>query len=394
MGADRASLRAIWMLAAGQMLAYACFFYLFAALILYWRSGLHFGDGLLAGGLTLAIVIAAGLAPFAGRAVDRGLAAPLLAGGAVAGGLSLLLLATATTPAVYLLAWAGLGLAQGACLYEPCFALMIRRFGPEARSAITRVTLVGGFASTLAFPVLALLAEGLGWRGAVLGAAAVALCVVAPLNLFGARWLEGGVPPAAPQTVFAPMDWRQRFRHWPFLRLALLFSLLALNHWMILAFLRPAFAAMGVTDALAVAAAATVGPAQVAGRLVLMAAGLRLSGRRAMTLTLLGFVAAPLAMALAGVAMPMVFAFALLQGAANGVLTILRPLLVAEDLGAEGFGAISGLMSIPTLAASAVAPLLGAGLMALGGWPALTGVAAVLALTALLLARWPGAARG
>lgn len=386
---DRADWRAVWMLAAAQMLAYACFFYLFAALILYWRDDLHFGDGLLAGGLTLAIVIAAGLAPFAGRAVDRGLVAPLLAGGAGIGGLSLLLLATAKTPAVYLLAWAGLGVAQAASLYEPCFALMIRRFGAEARAAITRVTLVGGFASTLAFPVLAVLADAFGWRGAVLAAAGVAFGLVMPLNLFGARWLETGVPPVAPQAERPAVAWRERFRQWPFLRLALLFSLLALNHWMILSFLRPVLADMGVRDGIAVAAAATVGPAQVAGRLVLMAAGLRLSGRRALTLTLLGFVVAPVAMALSGVVLPLVFAFALLQGAANGVLTILRPLLVAEDLGAEGFGAIAGLLSIPTLAASAVAPMLGAGLMAVGGWPALVGMAGLLACAALLLARAP-----
>lgn len=388
--AAAAEQRAVWLLALGQMLGYACFFYLFAALILYWRADLHWSDGLLAGGLTLAIIVAAGTAPFAGRAVDRGHAAALLAGGAGIGAVSLAVLAVATTPVVYLLAWAGLGLAQAASLYEPCFALLIRRFGADARAAITRVTLIGGFASTFAFPAGAALAEAFGWRGAVWVSAAVAAGLILPLNLIGARVLARGMPPAEQGRDRPKVALWAMFRHWPFLRLTLMFSLLALGHWMLIAFLRPVLAGIGVPDGLAVMAAATIGPAQVAGRLALMAAGVRLGGRSALLLTLAGFVVAPVVLVLAGVAMPLVFAFALLQGAANGVLTILRPLLLAEDMGSEGFGAMSGLMAIATLAASAVAPVLGAALMEMGGWGALvacTGLCAGLAMALALLPR-------
>jgi predicted MFS family arabinose efflux permease len=373
------------------MLGYACFFYIFAALILYWRADLHWGDGLLAGGLTLAIVVAAVTAPFAGRAVDRGHAAALLTGGAGIGAVSLAVLAVATTPAVYLLAWAGLGVAQAASQYEPCFALLIRRFGTDARAAITRVTLIGGFASTFAFPAGAALAEAFGWRVAVWVAVAVAAGLILPLNLIGARILARGVPPAVPGRDRPKVAFWATFRHWPFLRLTLMFSLLALGHWMLIAFLRPVLAGIGVPDGLAVMAAATIGPAQVAGRLALMAAGVRLGGRTALLLTLAGFLAAPAVLVMAGVAMPLVFGFALLQGAANGVLTILRPLLVAEDLGSESFGTLSGMMAVATLAASAVAPVLGAALMAAGGWGLLVSVAGLTVVLALGLALLPRA---
>lgn len=373
------------------MLGYACFFYIFAALILYWRADLHWGDGLLAGGMTLAIVVAAGLAPFAGRTVDRGHAAALLTGGAGIGALSLALLAVATTPAVYLVAWAGLGVAQAASQYEPCFALLIRRFGTDARAAITRVTLIGGFASTFAFPAGAALAEAFGWRVAVWVAAAVAAGLVLPLNLIGARILAWGVPPAVPGRERPKVAFFATFRRWPFLRLTMMFSLLALGHWMLIAFLRPVLAGAGVPDGVAVIAAATIGPAQVAGRLALMAAGVRLGGRSALLLTLAGFLLAPVVLVMAGVAMPLVFGFALLQGAANGVLTILRPLLVAEDLGSESFGTLSGMMAVATLAASAVAPVLGAALMAVGGWGLLVSVAGLTVVLALGLALLPRA---
>ena len=192
-------------------------------------------------------------------------------------------------------------------------------------------------------------------------------------------------PPAVPGRDRPKVAFWATFRHWPFLRLTLMFSLLALGHWMIIAFLRPVLAGIGVPDGMAVMAAAAVGPAQVAGRLALMAAGVRLGGRAALLATLAGFVVAPGVLVLAGVAMPLVFAFALLQGAANGVLTILRPLLLAEDLGSEDFGTLSGMMAIAILAASAVAPMLGAALMAAGGWSLLVAVAGFAALLALVV---------
>jgi hypothetical protein len=76
------------------------------------------------------------------------------------------------------------------------------------------------------------------------------------------------------------------------------------------------------------------------------------------------------------------FGFAACQGAARGVLTILRPMLVAETLGEGRYGAVAGLMAIPGLAATAVAPMLGAGLMALGGVWLMIGAGFALALAA------------
>lgn len=376
---------AVWAIAVTQTLGYACFFYIFAALILYWRSALPWGDGVLASGMTLAVVVSAVIAPFAGRAVDLGRAVWLLAGGAAVGAVSLALLAVAAHPAVYLVAWAGLGAAQAMCLYEVAFALLIRRHGTDARAAITQVTLVAGFASTLAFPAGAALAEAFGWRVAVWVAAGLAAGVILPLNLWAARVI-GRKAESLPQSHTPRAGWQQTLRRPGFIPLALVFSLLALDHWMLVAFLRPALDAMGVADGAAVTAAALIGPAQVAGRVALMAAGMRLSGQRAFVVTLAAFGLAPLLLVAGGVSPLFAFGFALLQGAANGILTILRPVLVSERMGAEGYGATAGLMSIPTLGASALAPSLGAGLMGWGGPMLLVGVAGLLALAALGIA--------
>ncbi|MEY4697383.1 MAG: hypothetical protein RIT14_1811, partial [Pseudomonadota bacterium] len=99
---------------------------------------------------------------------------------------------------------------------------------------------------------------------------------------------------------------------------------------------------------------------------------------------------APFCLLLAGTLPAMAFGFALLQGAAMGTFTILRPVIVAESLGQERYGATAGLMAIPGLIASAVAPLAGAGLIALGGGALLTSVALVLAVAAVAVTRRAG----
>jgi MFS family permease len=102
---------------------------------------------------------------------------------------------------------------------------------------------------------------------------------------------------------------------------------------------------------------------------------------------------------LAGAAPLLIFAFALAQGAGAGLMSILRPVLIAEVLGRQGFGAVSGAVAVAPILASAAAPSVGAGLLALGGpqlvYAACLGLAGLgLALAAALVLRRPGAMDG
>lgn len=137
---------------------------------------------------------------------------------------------------------------------------------------------------------------------------------------------------------------------------------------MLLTQLLPLLAARGAPEALAVAAAAAVGPAQVAGRLGLVALG---DARRASSLSLAASLAAACASgALLLSALPpvaAVCAFVALQGGSIGALTILRPAVTAELLGTAGFGGVAGRLATPWLVAYAAAPALGGWLWSVGG---------------------------
>jgi MFS family permease len=350
---------AVWMLAVGQTLSYACLYYIFAALILSWEADLHWPRSLLATGPFIAIVISASLAPFAGRIVDIGRGPEVMVAGALLGAGALALLAVSWSPASYLASWALIGLAQSVTLYETCFAFLIRRLGPHARAAIVRVTLVAGFASTIAFPAGAGLSAWIGWRGAVWVAAAIMALVLVPLFAVAGRMLRRveGEPDrreadrgALSRALKAPVFWL----------LAAVFALVSLNHWMLISYAVPIFVEQGASEALAVLAASTVGPAQVAGRLVLMRVEARIGTAMATRITFAGMLLGTGALWLAGLEPWLIFAFTAIQGAAIGVMTILRPVLIAEVLGPAGYGAIAGTIQIPAMLAGASAPVIGA----------------------------------
>ena len=60
-----------------------------------------------------------------------------------------------------------LGVAIGMGLYDSAFAALSSLYGREARSAITGITLIAGFASTIDWPMTVFL-HASGWRAACL----------------------------------------------------------------------------------------------------------------------------------------------------------------------------------------------------------------------------------
>ena len=84
---------------------------------------------------------------------------------------------------VYLLAWALIGLGMGTGLYDAVFAALGRIYGHEARQPITNLTLFGGFASTVCWPLSAFMIDHVGWRSACFIYAGLHLVVSLPLQM-------------------------------------------------------------------------------------------------------------------------------------------------------------------------------------------------------------------
>ncbi len=307
-------------------------------------------------GALSAALLAAGIAsPAVGAAIARRGGREVLAAGCLLIAAGLVVVALAPVLWVFYAGWLILGCGMAAGLYDPAFATLGQLYGRDARSAITALTLWGGFASTVCWPISTLLLDTFGWRGAAAAYAVVHLCGTLPLILWlipRANLPVAGQPPTGGGDVALAGSERSVFALMA--ALLVLAGLVSTNLTVdLLTFLQ----AQGQTLTAAVALGTLFGPAQVGARVIEMASG----GRHHPIWTLgialasvgAGVVLLTADLGLAGAAL-------VLFGAGNGRFSIARGALPLSVFGPERYARIMGRLARPALLSQAAAPLLGA----------------------------------
>src|SRR4051812_28618978 len=170
-------------LGVGQIMAWGSSFYLTPVLAKPIAEETGWPLTWVVGALSLGLLVSGLVSPRVGRAIDRSGGRNVLAASAVLLGAGLACLGLAPNLPGFVLGWVVIGMGMGAGLYDPAFSALGRLYGEGARSAITQVTLYGGFASTVCWPLSAFLLERLGWRATCLAYAAIQLALILPLYL-------------------------------------------------------------------------------------------------------------------------------------------------------------------------------------------------------------------
>ena len=379
------SLAVVIALGTAQTIAWASSYYLPAILAAPIASDLGLAPTYVFGALSGALVISGLLGPRVGHSIDTFGGRSLLAVSNLVFVAGLLLLSVAYDVAVLIAAWILLGIGMGMGLYEAAFATLARIYGANARGTITGITLIAGFASTLGWPLTTWLASEYGWRAACQVWAAIHICVALPLNCS----LPRAVPLAedSRSTTSASRQSSGQSETFAMLLLAYMFAAASFVSSGVSAILPTMLVAFGATPAQALFAGALVGPAQVGARL-LEAGWLSrfhplLSARLAMLMNPIGV------LALVAGGPWLAPAFTVLYGAGNGIITIARGTLPLALFGPVGFGRRVGVISLPSRATGAFAPLALGLLVEHVGSSALWigALASVTALFALLLLR-------
>ena len=379
--------RGVVVLALGtaQTLAWASSYYLPAILAAPIARELSISSTAVFAAFSAALLLSAALGPAVGRAIDRrgGRGVLCLSNLVIAAGLALL--AAAHGPVLLTLAWLVVGAGMALGLYDSAFATLAGLYGRDARGAITGITLIAGFASTVGWPLSALLTDAMGWRGACLAWAGLHLLVGLPLN----RFLVPPAPPALPLPASGAAAPEAGETAAPRRAMALLAFVFAAT-WVVgtgmAAHLPRLLETAGASATGAIAAAALVGPAQVAARLIEFVLMRRLHPLASARFATVLHPAGAAALVLFGA--PAAAAFTVLHGAGNGMLTIATGNLPLALFGPAGYGLRTGLLSAPARVAQAGAPLLfgllldrlGLGVLALSAGLGIASTAALLAL--------------
>jgi predicted MFS family arabinose efflux permease len=343
------SWRIVAALGTSQTLAWASSYYLVAILADPMARDLKISTVEVFAAFSAALLISALLGPRVGRSIDRFGGREVLAASNLLFAAGLAMLGWAPNAIALWAGWLVVGAAMGLGLYDAAFATLGRIYGTGARSAITGITLIAGFASTVGWPLTTWGEVTIGWRATCYGWALAHLLIGLPLNVLVLPQLRGAAscePPGAAPSI--AMDRTMWLLGYGFAAGWIVSTAMA-------AHLPRLLEASGASTSAAIAAAALIGPAQVAARILEAGFLARFHPLLSARLSALSHpIGAAFLLAGGGAfAMP----FTLMHGAGNGILTIARGTVPLAVFGPENYGYRLGLLGAPARIAQAAAPL-------------------------------------
>jgi len=295
-------------------------------------------------------------APFIGRHMDRIGAAAVMTIGSGFSAATLALCAWSPSVAIFAIAIVLLEISSGMVQYQAAFATLVESEPRSASRSITYLTLIGGFASTIFWPIAAILAGYLSWREIYLVFAALNLLVCVPLHYWIMRFgrTASRAEDATPrEVVIGALEPQSRRRG--MLLVSCAFSLSGFTLAAILAHMVPMLGAIGLGSA-AVVIGSLFGPAQVVSRLINMVFGKSLSPPALAIVSATLMVLGVIILGVSGNWLPGAVAFAVFVGLGSGINSIAQGSLPLYLFGSAGYGAITGKMAAARLAVGAAAP--------------------------------------
>jgi MFS family permease len=366
--------RLVGWLSVGQLVVWGALYYGFAVIVAPMEADLGWSKTETNGALTLGLLVAGVAALPVGQWIDRRGAFVPMTLGSLVGGALLIAWAFVTEPWQLYAVWAVLGITLAATLYEPAFAVIAANVG-EWKRGILYLTFVGGLASTAFIPLGQWLVVLWGWRAALIALGIIVAVVAGGIHLAvlpgtRAKGEAARAADAAAESEGGRSALRDAMWHPAFWGIAVAYFGFNFSGAAVVFHLIPLLGERSVDGATIIAVWTTIGPMQVAGRVVLMMLGARIDARSTGRVAIAMLPASVLLLAYAGGAAPLLFAFAIVYGASNGMMTIVRGTIVPELMGPRGYATINGALAFPANTARAVAPVVAASIWEAGGYAA------------------------
>ncbi|MFM0388366.1 MFS transporter [Paraburkholderia dipogonis] len=361
---------ATWALAVAQLVSWGSIYYAFSLFVVPMEGAMGWSRTATNAALSVGLLISGVAAYPVGKWIDHGHGRRVMVSGTVLAAAMLALWSQAHSLVTLFIVWTGLGVAMAATLYDPVFAVITRDFPRSFRTKITLVTLVAGFASTVFIPLTQVLVDHLQWRDALLALAGFNLAICLPIHVFAIgrdapREDDRDYKAALKATNAAGTG--RALRTPTFWALAVCFTAYYATFAALTFHLVPLMAARRVSPALILTTMAVIGPAQVLARVLWFTIGRNVRPSIVGMVITTAFPASVLVLMCAGTSPELLILFAVVYGGANGMMTILRGTIVQDVMWTEGYGAVSGLFSMPSNIAKGIAPISAAAIWTAGG---------------------------
>ncbi len=353
--------RQVAILGVTQILGYGAIFYAYPLLVGPVAREFGVTDAWFYAAFSVGLLLGGVVASFAGHWLDRFGAPRVMAIGS--SGVAVIFAALSVAPNAHV--FGALVIALQAIsflvLYDAAFAALALGVPVGTRKAITRLTLIAGFASTLFWPLTGVMVDGVGWRATLLAFAALHLTVALPLHVWLARIARHARNAGAGASgTTAPPDWPPLQGKVAQRAFWILGASFALTGIVIAAFgvhLVPSLIALGLGSS-AYLVGMLMGPAQVAVRIVDATVWRNLHPLVVALISGSAIVLATGALLLAPLGLAFAIAFAVLFGAGNGLASIVRGAVPLALFGARGIGRRLGHLAALRNVTGAAAPFL------------------------------------
>jgi predicted MFS family arabinose efflux permease len=376
--------KTIGILAITQVVGWGMLYYAFSIMAADIGRELQLRPEVVFGAFSWCLLVSGLSATPVGMLIDRFGGRAMMATGSLLCGVGFIILAQAHNAFTFYLAWTLLGVAMAQTLYEAAFSTITYEAGAGSRKAISTLTLFGGFASTVFWPVTLKINAAIGWRDTYLLYAAVQFALCLPLHLL----LSHGAPThlqAHDATHDSHFTLRQALREPAFWHLAFAFSANSFVFSALSAHLIPILQHYGHAAGTVVLIAALIGPMQVMGRIGEMAFARYTTAQTVGKITFGALPGALLALLFYGEHQAALATFCVLYGISNGIITIVRGTVPLALFGARNYGAISGALSGPSMVARAAGPIAVAAMVQASGAPTrLFGILLVFSVVSLV----------
>ncbi|MFZ4815802.1 MAG: MFS transporter [Phototrophicaceae bacterium] len=351
-------------LAVTETISWGIIYYAFSVFLTPMEQDLGWSRSTLTAGFSLMWLVAGIMAFPVGAWIDRHGPRALMTAGSIGASLLVVAWSQVTTQSAFYAIWMGLGVCAAAVLYEPAFAVIAQWFQQHRSRALALVTFAAGLASTIFLPLSDALLQRVGWRTAVLLLGIFLGVMTIPLHalMLRRRPADLGLAPdgasnTGSATPLPAMAFRVAMSSRLFWLLTLSFSLLALASAAIRVHFIAFLIGSGSDASTAAFATGAIGIMQVVGRVIFAPLDQRFSSRTIM-IAVFGLHIIALSCLLLGHSALWIGAFIVLFGAAQGAVTLTRPLILAEVYGMLDYGRIASVMTVFVTLTSTAAPLL------------------------------------